>query len=71
MSVHGGADDADVVAREIDVDVDNARGGIGMCNNCCRVGDRCVKDGDNTSKAEGDGVVHGKAEEEMRCRSRY
>lgn len=68
MVVHGAAEDDDVVAREIDVDVGNATGGNIMVNDCCGVDDWCVSD--SISKAKGDGAVYRGAEEESRCRSR-
>ena len=60
--IHGGAEDEDSVARELDVDGAGAKGGGGIGNDCCDVGDRCVSDGVGTSKADGDGVVHGGTE---------
>ena len=62
--VKHGAEDEDVVIREIDVDDGGAEGGGGIGNDCCDVGDRSVNDGLGTSKDDGDGVVNGGVEDE-------
>ena len=62
--VHGDAEDEDGAARDIDVDGADARGGGGIGNYCRDVGDRSVSDGVGTREADGDGIVHGDAEDE-------
>lgn len=62
--VDSGAEYEEIVARESDVDGACVVGDGGRRMDCCGVGDRCARDDVNTRKPDGDGVVHGGAEDD-------
>lgn len=62
--VHGSAEYEDSVARNIDVDGAGGKGGGGLGNDFSGVGDQCVRNGAGICRADGNGVVHGGAEDD-------